>query len=214
MLGERCLAEQGHFAPQIPLRYTTGALGGERDSRKLEAVGQRQNIFTNRRAFPMYNHAPEDYECPLCAIAINKLENGPLYSPNDLIYSDQDVYAMIGVFQWPKNPGNVVVVPNAHYENIYDLPIHLVSRIHDLARGIALAMKSAWKCDGLSIRQHNEPAGNQDVWHYHMHVTPRFHGDELYRTYVESKALMLPEDRARYARDLINQMTDWKPFAA
>jgi histidine triad (HIT) family protein len=31
-------------------------------------------------------------------------------------------------------------------------------------------------------RQHNEPAGNQDVWHYHMHVFPRYAGDDLYFT--------------------------------
>ncbi len=162
----------------------------------------------------MYKHAPDDYKCPLCAIASSDNEKGPLYSPDDLVYADENVYAMISAYQWPNNPGNVVVIPNSHYENIYDLPVHLAARIHDLARGIALAMKSAWKCDGVSARQHNEPAGNQDTWHYHMHVTPRFHGDELYKTYVASKYLMLPEDRAKYAKDIVNQMGNWEPTTA
>ena len=162
----------------------------------------------------MYNHAPKDYECPLCAIANDEIEKGPLYSPDDLIYLDQEIYAMISAYQWPKNPGNVVVVPKAHYENIYDLPIRLATRIHDLARGIALAMKSEWKCDGVSTRQHNEPAGNQDTWHYHMHVTPRFHGDELYKTYKAGKSVMSPRDRARYAKDLVSYMENWKPANA
>ena len=34
----------------------------------------------------------------------------------------------------------------------------------------------------MSTRQHNEPAGYQDVWHYHVHVFPRYAGDELYAT--------------------------------
>jgi histidine triad (HIT) family protein len=41
-------------------------------------------------------------------------------------------------------------------------------------------MKAAYGCDGTSTRQHNEPAGHQEVWHYHLHVFPRFMGDGLY----------------------------------
>lgn len=150
----------------------------------------------------MYRHAPPDYHCPLCAIAHGEAEKGPLYSPEDLIYAGQTVYAMISAYQWPNNPGNVVVVPVDHYENIYQLPDPVGARIQAVAKQVALAMKAAWNCDGVSTRQHNEPAGNQDTWHYHMHVTPRFTGDDLYRTYVDGKALMEAGDRARYAQDL------------
>jgi len=162
----------------------------------------------------MYNHAPEGFECPVCAFANKKLKSGDRLPPDDLIFSDHYVHARISPNQWPRNPGNVVVCPNAHYENIYDLSIPVAARIHDLARGIARAMKAAWGCDGVSTRQHNELAGNQHMWHYHMHVTPRFHGDDLYKTYVEEKAVMPPQDRVRYARDLVSQMTNWKPVTA
>jgi histidine triad (HIT) family protein len=163
----------------------------------------------------MVNHAPPEYNCPLCAIARDDLVKGPLFSAEDLIYSDDQVYAMISAYQWPNNPGNVVVVPNDHYENIYDLPDPLGARIQAVARRVALAMKAAWKCDGLSTRQHNEPAGNQDTWHFHMHVTPRYTGDNFYRTYMTAKALMPAEKRAAYALDLrqalkrSRTLTDW-----
>jgi histidine triad (HIT) family protein len=150
----------------------------------------------------MYNHAPPDYLCPLCAIARDDIEKGPLFSSGDLIYSDNHVYAMISAYQWPNNPGNVVVIPNDHYENIYELPDPVAARIQSLAKRVALAMKASWNCDGVSTRQHNEPAGNQDTWHYHLHVTPRFDGDDLYKTYVEAKALMPADQRAVYAGDL------------
>jgi histidine triad (HIT) family protein len=162
----------------------------------------------------MYNHAPEDYRCPLCAIANDEIEKGPLFSPADLVHSSQYVYAMISAFQWPNNPGNVVVIPKAHYENIYDLPAELAQWIHGTAQQIALAMKVAWKCDGVSTRQHNEPAGNQDTWHYHMHVTPRFHGDNLYREYASGKALMPADERAKYANELIPFMKGPKQHTA
>jgi histidine triad (HIT) family protein len=62
-------------------------------------------------------------------------------------------------------------------------------------------MKEAYSCDGISIRQHNEPAGYQDVWHYHVHVTPRYLDDEFYPTYKEKK-FMPPDERAGHAQKL------------
>ena len=47
-------------------------------------------------------------------------------------------------------------------------------------RHTALAVKHAFGCSGISTRQHNEPDGNQDVWHYHVHVFPRYPNDGLY----------------------------------
>ena len=46
-----------------------------------------------------------------------------------------------------------------------------------------------YDCAGTSTRQHNEPAGYQDAWHYHVHVFPRYPGDNLYNTrHLESPA--------------------------
>lgn len=58
-------------------------------------------------------------------------------------------------------------------------------------------MKAAYGCDGVSTRQHNEPAGDQDVWHYHLHVVPRWHGDALDTT--EPSLAPAAEIRARAA---------------
>jgi histidine triad (HIT) family protein len=155
----------------------------------------------------MYNHAPPDYDCPLCAIAQRTAPESSMFAPSDVVLQDADVLAMVSAFQWPRNPGNVVVVPMQHYENLYDLPLSHAGRILELVKATALAMKAAWKCDGVSTRQHNEPAGNQDVWHYHQHVTPRYVGDDFYATYVAGKGLMPVAERARYAADLRSRLT-------
>ena len=81
---------------------------------------------------------------------------------------------------YPANPGAALVVPIEHYENVYDLPPELGGALQEAVRDTALAMKSAFACHGVSTRQHNEPAGNQDVWHYHIHVFPRYDDDNLY----------------------------------
>lgn len=149
----------------------------------------------------MYNHAPENYVCPFCLL-VRGIENENVYSvQNDIVYHDQAVTAFIGSNQWPRNQGNTIIVPNEHFENIFDLPERYALDTHRVARLVSLAMKTVYACDGISLRQHNEPAGYQDVWHYHAHVTPRYAGDQFYPSYAE-RVMMQPMERARHAHRL------------
>ena len=102
--------------------------------------------------------------------------------------------AFMALLWWPNNEGHVLIIPNQHFENIYDLPRQYAHRIQDLAQEIAIAFKHIYGCDGVSTRQHNEPAGNQDVWHYHLHVFPRYAGDNLYHSH-RSREPAPPEKR-------------------
>lgn len=150
----------------------------------------------------MHNEQPPDYTCPICQF-VREEERDPISSNlNDLVVRNNDAMAIISVHQWPNNPGNVIVFPVDHYENIFDLPDSAAANIHALSHIVALAMKAAWKCDGVSTRQHNGKAGNQDVWHYHLHVTPRYSGDELYATYTSAALIMSPDERDELAREL------------
>lgn len=106
--------------------------------------------------------------------------------------------AFIAPYWWPRNAGHVIIIPNAHYENLYALPRDYSHRIQDIAQAIALALKHTYHCQGLSTRQHNEPAGNQDVWHFHLHVFPRYEGDDLYGS-PRSPDVAPVEERRAYA---------------
>jgi histidine triad (HIT) family protein len=101
--------------------------------------------------------------------------------------------------RWPNNQGHVLIIPNKHFENIYDLPLSISSEIHALSRNIALAMKSEYQSDGVMLRQHNEPAGDQNIWHYHLHVIPRYQNDDFYNT---QKIPFAVTERALYAKKL------------
>ena len=147
----------------------------------------------------MYNHAPEDYACPFCLL-IQGITNKHVHSvKSDIVYHDHVVTAFISSLQWPNNHGNTIIVPNAHFENIYDLPLSYAQDIHRVAKMLAMAMKTAYSCDGLSTRQHNEPSGGQDVWHYHLHVTPRYKGDNYYATQGVSMSV---SERAMHAEKI------------
>jgi histidine triad (HIT) family protein len=147
----------------------------------------------------MYNHAPDHYICPFC-LTVNGIENEHVYTKqSDIFYKDDYITAFISAGRYKNNKGNVIIIPNSHYENIYELPNELSDKIHHLEKEVALALKEAYKCHGVSSRQHNEPCGNQDVWHYHLHVIPRFKDDNLYLT---DRELSTPEERIEYANRL------------
>lgn len=133
----------------------------------------------------MFNHEPEKYTCPLCLIAAGKpTDRGN--QEEDVILRNEFVTAFVAGKWWRSNPGHVIIVPNTHVENLYDLPEEIGHAIFDSSKQVALALKTAYQCDGVSTRQHNEPAGNQDVWHYHLHVYPRYVGDNLYLNHADT----------------------------
>ncbi|MFL0269335.1 HIT family protein [Candidatus Clostridium radicumherbarum] len=152
----------------------------------------------------MYTHAPKDYICPFCLV-VGGVENQHVQTKqSDIVYKDNYITAFISAGQYKNNKGNVIIIPNSHFENIYDLPDEISARIHKLERKVAIALKEVYKCDGVSSRQHNEPCGNQDVWHYHLHVFPRYKDDNLY---ITDRGLSKPEERIEYANRLKNYFT-------
>jgi histidine triad (HIT) family protein len=96
----------------------------------------------------------------------------------DIVYQNNQVTSFIGIRKWPNNVGHVLIIPNEHFENIYDLPVEISAEIQKTARAIALAMKDVYSCDGIMLLQRNEPAGEQRAWHYHLHVIPRYENDD------------------------------------
>jgi histidine triad (HIT) family protein len=122
----------------------------------------------------MYNHAPPGYECFVCDVVAGRAGDSVVITENE------HALTIVSRRVWASGPGHALVLPRSHYENLYDLEDAAALDIHRLTRRVAIALKQAFDCDGTSTRQHNEPAGNQDLWHLHVHVFPRFDGDDLY----------------------------------
>jgi histidine triad (HIT) family protein len=122
-------------------------------------------------------NAPAGYECPFCRLA----ETLPKAAPESaIILIEPRIFAFVPLHHYAGIPGNCLVAPRAHYENVLDIPDDLGADFFRATRLIASAMQDAFGCEGISTRQHNGPAGDQDVWHFHLHVFPRFRDDGLY----------------------------------
>jgi len=158
----------------------------------LEIMMEKQNLNI---------HAPADYTCPFCCLVQDIEYERNQLQQSDIVHQNEIVTAFMAMRRFSHNPGHVLIIPNPHFENIYDLPLDVAAEVHVLARTVALAMKASYRCDGIQIRQHNEPAGGQNVFHYHMHVIPRYIDDEFD---FSQKLPFLAQERAKYAKSLRN----------
>ncbi len=140
----------------------------------------------------------QGYKCPICPAVAGLEIPQTLIKRSDIVYANQWVTAFISSFFIKNNLGHVIIVPNQHFENIYDLPNEIGHHIYDAVKKVAFALKEAYMCDGISTAQHNEPAGNQHAFHYHMHVFPRYENDDLYGNILH-KISTTPEERKVYA---------------
>ncbi len=147
----------------------------------------------------MFTHEPADYTCPLCLVS--KGGETELNRKSDIIFANESVIALVSPKWWKNNPGNVMVIPRKHVENVYDIPDELLAKIYILGKHVGLGMKETYGCDGVSYRQHNESSGGQDVWHFHLHVFPRWKDDELYLNHKNTRYTSV-EERSTYAYKL------------
>jgi histidine triad (HIT) family protein len=97
-------------------------------------------------------HAPPDYDCPFCAFVRGE-ERPPWNLLDDVVWRDDGTTAWMNPRWWERNPGNVIVVPNAHVKSMFELDGRQAAAVHETARQIALAMTSTYPCEGVTTRQ-------------------------------------------------------------
>lgn len=148
------------------------------------------------------NHAPKNYKCPIC-LGVQGIENDDtLLKQADLVFKDDLVSVFINSFWIKSVEGHLIVVPNNHYENVYELPDNVGHRIFEVIKKMSIVMKKAYQCDGITTRQNNEPAGNQHAFHYHHHIYPRYNGDAFNVNLTKKSILSEPKDRIKYVEKL------------
>lgn len=95
--------------------------------------------------------------------------------PAHLVYEDDLVVAFLSPEQ--PNPCKVLVVPRDHLEMVYDLDDELAGALFKSTVKIARCIRDASGCEGMNLVQSNGKVGLQDVFHFHLHIVPRFSGD-------------------------------------
>ena len=109
-------------------------------------------------------------DCIFCEIARGAI-------PSATIYEDSWFRVFLDVN--PASKGHTLIVPREHFDNIYELDAETAGRLFSLATCIARAMRDALGCDGLNLVQNNGAIAGQTVNHFHLHLIPRYEGDEV-----------------------------------
>jgi histidine triad (HIT) family protein len=143
-------------------------------------------------------------DCFFCLFAAGQESEWNQHS--DVVLRTGRVTAFVSPRMWPRNEGNVIVIPNEHVTDLESCPDDLLAEIFACAKRIAVGMREAYGCEGTSTRQHNSAAAGQEVDHLHVHVFPRQLGDRLYERDAEHR-FVPPAKRAAYAERLKRCLT-------
>lgn len=108
--------------------------------------------------------------CIFCKIAAGEI-------PSKTVYEDDDFRAILDIS--PASKGHVIILPKNHADNIFEISDEDASGIMLVAKKIASKVKNVFGCDGVNILQNNGEAAGQTVFHFHVHVIPRYENDNI-----------------------------------
>lgn len=111
-----------------------------------------------------------DDNCIFCKIAAGEI-------PSATLYEDDDFRVILDL--GPASKGHALILPKEHYRNLFDLDDELAAKVMILAKKMVNQLKDVLGCDGYNIVQNNEEVAGQTVFHFHMHLIPRYEGDQV-----------------------------------
>lgn len=110
-------------------------------------------------------------ECIFCKIA-----NGEI--PSATLYEDDKFRVILDL--GPASKGHALILPKIHAANIFEMPEDLAGEAFILAKRMAEKLTKALECDGFNIVQNNGECAGQTVFHFHMHLIPRYQNDNVH----------------------------------
>lgn len=109
-------------------------------------------------------------DCIFCKIA-----NGEI--PSATVYEDEDFRVILDIA--PAAKGHALILPKNHYSDLWELGEAEAQKVLLLAAKISAAQKKALNCDGINVLQNNGTAAGQSVFHFHIHLIPRYDEDQM-----------------------------------
>lgn len=104
-------------------------------------------------------------DCIFCKIAAGEI-------PSRKIYEDNDLIAIMDLN--PTSKGHSLIIPKEHCTNIYDIDEEIAGKVMKTAKKLATKMTVALNCDGFNLLQNNGETAGQTMFHFHMHLIPRY----------------------------------------
>ena len=110
----------------------------------------------------------KDENCIFCKIA-----NGEI--PSATLYEDEDFRVILDL---GPAKGHALILPKEHYANLYEIDEEVAAKAFKLAKKMVTELTEVLGCDGYNVVQNNGEAAGQTVFHFHMHLIPRYKNDD------------------------------------
>ena len=107
----------------------------------------------------------KDDNCFFCKLAYGVF-------PTNSIYEDEDFNVILDAS--PATKGHALILPKEHYANMFEIDDDILAKAAKLAKKIMTHEKEILGCDGYNLVQNNGEAAGQTVFHFHMHLIPRY----------------------------------------
>lgn len=104
-------------------------------------------------------------DCIFCKIAAGDI-------PSKTLFEDEKYRVILDL--GPAAKGHALILPKNHYANLFELPEEDAKEVICLAKKMATKMTDKLQCDGFNLVQNNGEAAGQTVFHFHMHLIPRY----------------------------------------
>ena len=132
-------------------------------------------------------------DCIFCKIAAGDI-------PSATIYEDSDFRVILDIE--PASKGHALVLPKDHYANLYELPEELASKALIVAKKVIEKMTDIVGCDGYNVLQNNGEVAGQTVFHFHMHLIPRYKDDDVTITWKHG------ELKDEWKKEVVSKMNE------
>ena len=109
-------------------------------------------------------------DCIFCKIAAGEI-------PSTTIYENDEFRVFFDIN--PASKGHCLIVPKQHYNDIFDMDEETAGKLFALATKVARSLKAELNCEGMNIVQNNGTIAGQTVFHFHLHLIPRYTGDTV-----------------------------------
>lgn len=104
-------------------------------------------------------------DCIFCKIVAGEI-------PSYTIHEDDDFKVILDIN--PASKGHALMIPKVHYADLYDIDDEVAGKAMKLAKKLATRMTNVFKCEGFNLLQNNNEAAGQTVFHFHLHLIPRY----------------------------------------
>jgi histidine triad (HIT) family protein len=131
--------------------------------------------------------AGHDPDCIFCRIVSGTI-------PAEIIHNGQKVLALLD--RYPIHPGHTLIIPKAHCVDLLQLPADVFEEILQTTQAVARALTESLALEGFNVFSNNGEIAGQSVFHFHMHVTPRFRDDSI--RFAHGKTTYAPGEMALY----------------